>query len=52
MKQAVNPEAEGVKIAVETIQEIRTIKGLRGIHLMPALWESITPTVVREAGLS
>jgi methylenetetrahydrofolate reductase (NADPH) len=51
MKQARDPEEEGVKMAVEIIQAIRNIKGVRGIHLMPALWESITPTIVKEAGL-
>jgi methylenetetrahydrofolate reductase (NADPH) len=52
MKQARDPEEEGVKMAVEIIQALKTIKGIRGIHLMPALWESITPTIVREAGQS
>jgi methylenetetrahydrofolate reductase (NADPH) len=52
MKLARDPEEEGVKMAVEIIQALKTIKGIRGIHLMPALWESITPTIVREAGLS
>lgn len=50
MKEARNPEEEGVKMAVEIIQTLKTIKGIRGIHLMPALWESITPTIVKEAG--
>lgn len=52
MKQARNPEDEGVKMAVEIIQILKRITGVRGIHLMPALWESITPTIVKEAGLS
>jgi len=51
MKQARDPEEEGVKMAVEIIQTLRNIKGVRGIHLMPALWESITPTIVKEARL-
>jgi len=52
MKQASNPEEEGVRMAVEIIQALKNIKGVRGIHLMPALWESITPTIVKEAGLN
>jgi len=52
MKEARDPEAEGVKMAVEIIQALRNIKGIRGIHLMPALWESITPTIIKEAGLN
>jgi len=51
MKQARDPEEEGVKMAVEIIQTLRSIEGVRGIHLMPTLWESITPTVVNEAGI-
>jgi methylenetetrahydrofolate reductase (NADPH) len=51
MKQARDPEEEGVKMAVELIQALKTIEGVRGIHLMPALWESITPRIVKEAGL-
>ncbi len=48
MKQANDPREEGVKIAVETIQTLKTITGVRGIHLMPVMWESITPTIIRE----
>jgi methylenetetrahydrofolate reductase (NADPH) len=52
MKQARVPEDEGVRIAVEIIRALRNVEGIRGIHLMPALWESITPTIIQEAGLS
>jgi methylenetetrahydrofolate reductase (NADPH) len=51
MTLARNPEEEGVAMAVETIQAVRNIPGVRGIHVMPALWESITPRLVKEAGL-
>jgi methylenetetrahydrofolate reductase (NADPH) len=51
MSRATDPAEEGVRIAVETIRFIRQIPGIRGIHLMPVLWESITPVVLREAGL-
>jgi methylenetetrahydrofolate reductase (NADPH) len=51
MKQARDPEEEGVQMAVEIIQTLRSITGVRGIHLMPALWESITPTIIKEAKL-
>jgi methylenetetrahydrofolate reductase (NADPH) len=52
MKNARNPEEEGVTMAVEIMRSLKNIKGVRGIHLMPALWESITPTILKEAGLS
>jgi len=51
MRLARDPEEEGVRMAVEIIQALRGVKGVRGIHLMPVLWESITPAVIREAGL-
>lgn len=52
MKHARDPEEEGIRIAVEIIRTLRNIKGVRGIHLMPVMWESITPTIVKQAGLN
>jgi methylenetetrahydrofolate reductase (NADPH) len=49
MKQASDPKEEGVKMAVEIIQTLKNITGVRGIHLMPVMWESITPTIIKEA---
>ncbi len=51
MSLAENPQEEGVQIAIEIIRELKTIEGLRGIHLMPVMWESITPRIIGEAGL-
>ena len=51
MEKAADPQAEGIKIAVEIIQTVKNIKGIRGVHIMPFMWESIMPTVVKEAGL-
>ncbi|NLP11821.1 methylenetetrahydrofolate reductase [bacterium] len=50
MQQAKDPQEEGVKIAVEIIHALVRMKGVAGIHLMPVMWESITPTLLREAG--
>lgn len=52
MKSAADPEEEGVRMAVEIIRELKRIEGVKGIHLMPMMWESITPRVVRDAGLA
>ena len=52
MKKASDPKEEGVKIAVEMIQTLKNIKGIRGIHLMPMMWESITPIIIKEAKLN
>ncbi len=42
---------EGVKIAVEIMTQLKQIDGVSGIHIMPVMWESITPRLVEEAGL-
>ncbi len=52
MEQAPDPKAEGVRIACELIRALRKEEGVGGIHLMPLMWESITPELVRESGLS
>lgn len=51
MEESEEPRDEGVKIAVEVIQELKRIEGIKGIHIMPVMWESITPRVVEESGL-
>ena len=51
MEGASDPKEEGVKIALETIEQIRNIKGVAGLHLMPIGWESITETILEKAGL-
>lgn len=51
MKNASDPKEEGLKIGVEIINALKKLKGIRGIHLMPYMWESITPLIVRESGL-
>lgn len=52
MKNAHDPKEEGVKIAVEIIQTVKKINGVQGIHFMPVLWESIIPTLIKEAELN
>jgi len=42
---------EGVKIAIEMIQEIREIPGVHGVHLMAIEWEEKVREIVEGAGL-
>jgi methylenetetrahydrofolate reductase (NADPH) len=42
---------EGIRIAVETIQALRGIKGVSGVHLMAIEWEEAVPELVEKAGL-
>ncbi len=44
--------SEGIKIAVETIERVRAIKGVAGIHVMAIEWEHKVPEILEAAGLS
>jgi len=43
--------AEGIKICLETIQELREIPGLSGVHIMAIEWEEKVAEIVKAAGL-
>jgi len=51
MKEAEDPKAEGVKICIELIQQVREIEGISGVHIMAVEWEAIVPSIVQQAGL-
>ncbi len=42
---------EGIKICLETIAELRHIKGVRGVHIMAIEWEEKVGEIVESAGL-
>ena len=42
---------EGIKIAVETIERVRQIKGVAGVHIMAIEWEEKVPEIVEGAKL-
>ncbi len=42
---------EGIRIAVETMQALKEIKGVRGVHIMAIEWEEAVPELVEKAGL-
>jgi methylenetetrahydrofolate reductase (NADPH) len=44
-------QEEGVQIALELIEKIKTKQGVHGIHLMAVGWEEIVPRIVTDAGL-
>jgi len=44
-------QEEGIRIAVETIQRLREIQGVRGIHIMAIEWEDAVPEIVNRVGL-
>lgn len=51
MEEAEDAKAEGVKIPLEIIEEIKEIPGVHGIHIMAVGWEDIVPEIVETAGL-
>ena len=42
---------EGIKICLETIQRLREIPGVRGIHIMAIEWEEKVAEITKAAGL-
>ena len=46
-----NAQEEGVQIALEMIEKIRSKQGVNGIHIMAVGWEEIVPRIVKEAAL-
>ena len=42
---------EGIKIAVESIQKLKAIKGVNGVHIMAIEWEDAVPEIVEQAKL-
>ncbi len=42
---------EGIRIAIEQIQEIREIEGVAGVHIMAIEWEEAVRPIVEGAGL-
>jgi methylenetetrahydrofolate reductase (NADPH) len=47
-----NQAAEGIKICVEMIQQLKEIEGVRGVHIMAIEWEEKVAEIVKAAGLA
>ncbi|MBW1722641.1 MAG: methylenetetrahydrofolate reductase [Deltaproteobacteria bacterium] len=42
---------EGIRMCVETIEELKEVEGVRGFHIMAIEWEQKVPEIVERAGL-
>jgi len=42
---------EGIRIALELMENIKSMQGINGFHIMAVGWEEIVPRIVSEAGL-
>ncbi|AFM41470.1 5,10-methylenetetrahydrofolate reductase [Desulfosporosinus acidiphilus SJ4] len=51
MSKAEDQPAEGIKLCIEQIKHLRTVPGVRGVHIMAVAWEEIVPEIVKGAGL-
>jgi len=46
-----NQAEEGIKICVESIQRLRKVEGVHGVHVMAIEWEEKVPEIVKRSGL-
>lgn len=51
MENAKDAKEEGMQIALETIEQIRDIPGVHGVHIMAVAWEEVVPLIAERAGL-
>lgn len=51
LSAAEDSKAEGIKICVEQIQQLRRIPGVAGVHIMAIEWEQAVSEIVQKAGL-
>lgn len=51
MENAADGKAEGLNICLETIEQLKDIPEVHGIHIMAVGWEDIVPTIVERVGL-
>ena len=51
MEEAKVAKEEGLRIALEVIEQLKEIPGIHGIHIMAIGWEDVVPEIVERAGL-
>jgi len=51
LEGAKDKREEGIQIAVDIIEQVREIPGVRGVHIMAIEWEEAVPEIVKRAGL-
>jgi 5,10-methylenetetrahydrofolate reductase len=51
MEGAKSAKEEGLKIALEIIDQIKEISGVHGVHIMAVGWEEVVPQIIEQAGL-
>jgi len=51
MKDAADPKSEGIEIALELIDAVKNLSGIKGVHLQAIEAEELLPDVIKAAGL-
>ena len=51
LKGAESAKEEGLKIALETIEQLKKMPGVHGVHIMAVGWDEIVPEIVERVGL-
>jgi 5,10-methylenetetrahydrofolate reductase len=51
MERASDQKAEGIRICIEIIQQVREIKGISGVHIMAYRQEREVPRIVEDSGV-
>jgi len=51
MEEAKSAKEEGLRIALEVIEQLKEIPGVHGIHIMAVGWEDVVPEIVEKGGL-
>jgi 5,10-methylenetetrahydrofolate reductase len=52
LERAADAKAEGIRICVEAIEQLKRVPGVHGIHIMAVASEDAVPGIVKAAGLS
>jgi methylenetetrahydrofolate reductase (NADPH) len=51
IEQAADAKAEGIRVCVEMIEQLKQVPGVHGIHIMAVASEDTVPGIVKAAGL-
>ncbi len=51
LESAKDKREEGIRIAVDIIEQLKEIPGVKGVHIMAIEWEESVPEIVKRAGL-
>jgi methylenetetrahydrofolate reductase (NADPH) len=52
LRGAQDVKAEGIKLCIDIIKQVKEIKGVAGVHIMAIEWEEAVPEIVEGAGLA